>query len=158
MEPTEALSEDHRLIERLLDTLEQGARRLHKGDPVRPGFFLDAAQFIAGFADGCHHRKEEGALFPAMGAAGFPTQAGPIAVMLSEHEQGRAFTRAMRSAGERLASGDASAAGRVIDNAHGYVSLLRQHIMKEENILFQMARNVLDAQKRGELTQEFERL
>ena len=59
MGPTEALSQDHRTIERLLDALEQAARRLQKGEPVRPGFFVDAAQFIAGFADGCHHRTRE---------------------------------------------------------------------------------------------------
>ena len=158
MGPTESLSADHRIIERMLETLQQAARRLHQGEPVRPQFFLDAAQFIAGFADGCHHRKEEGALFPAMGEAGFPTQGGPIAVMLAEHEQGRAYTRAMRSAAEALAAGDASMAGKVIDNAHGYVTLLRQHIMKEEGILFQMAKNVLDATKQGALSTEFERL
>ena len=158
MGPTESLSQDHRTIERLLDTLEQAARRLHKGEPVRAEFFIDAAQFIAGFADGCHHRKEEGALFPAMGEAGFPTEAGPIAVMLSEHEQGRRFTRAMRAAAQELASGNEAAAGKVIDNAHGYVSLLRQHIMKEDNILFQMARRALDAQRQQELMKDFERL
>ncbi len=158
MGPTESLSADHRIIERMLDVLQSAALRLHQGEAVRPRFFLDAAQFIAGFADGCHHRKEEGALFPAMGEAGFPTQAGPVAVMLAEHEQGRAYTRAMRSAAEALASGDASMAGKVIDNAHGYVTLLRQHIMKEDNILFQMARNVLDERKQAELTKEFERL
>ncbi len=158
MGPTESLSADHRIIERMLDALQLAARRLHQGEAVRPQFFLDAAQFIAGFADGCHHRKEENVLFPAMGEAGFPTQAGPVAVMLAEHEQGRAYTRAMRSAAEALASGDASMAGKVIDHAHGYVTLLRQHIMKEDNILFPMARNVLDERKQAALTAEFERL
>lgn len=158
MGPTETLSADHRIIERMLDALELAARRLHKGEPVRPQVFLEAAQFIAGFADGCHHRKEEGALFPAMGAAGFPTQGGPIAVMLSEHEQGRAYTRAMRAAAEELAAGNAAMAGKVIDNAFGYVSLLRQHIMKEDNILFQMARSALGADKQQALSVEFERL
>jgi hemerythrin-like domain-containing protein len=27
---------------------------------------VDAADFIKGFADGCHHRKEEGVLFQTM--------------------------------------------------------------------------------------------
>ncbi len=158
MRPTERLSADHRIIERLLDALELAARRLHKGEKVRSEFFLEAAQFISGFADGCHHRTEEDALCPAMGAAGFPTEAGPIAVMLSEHEQGRAFTRALRGAAGELAAGDAAAAGKVIDNALGYVSLLRQHIMKEDNILFQMASRALDEQRQGELAAEFDRL
>ena len=71
-------------------------------------------------------------LFEAMVAAGLPKQTGPIAVMLSEHEQGRAFTRGMRAAAERLAGGDASGAHEVVANANGYAALLRQHIQKED--------------------------
>jgi hemerythrin-like domain-containing protein len=158
LEATQALSQDHRTIERLLDSLEEAASRLLRGERVRPGFFLDAAQFIAGFADACHHRKEEGALFPAMEAAGLPRSGGPISVMLHEHERGRQYTAAMREAAQKLASGDHSAADEVVENAHGYVALLRQHIMKEDNILFQMAQRVLGPDKQHELSEEFERI
>src|SRR5665647_2426724 len=65
MRATEALMQEHRVIERVLDALEIAASHLERERPVRPGFFLEAADFIAGFADGCHHRKEEGVLFGA---------------------------------------------------------------------------------------------
>jgi hemerythrin-like domain-containing protein len=158
VEPTQYLSQDHRTIERLLETLEQAARRLYKGEPIRPGFFLDAARFISGFADGCHHRKEEGALFPAMEQAGFPSQGGPIAVMLAEHEQARRLTAVLRESAQKLAAGDAAAKNKLVDSAHGYVGLLRQHIMKEDNILFRMAQSALDADRQKELMTEFDRL
>jgi len=74
-------------------------------------------------------------LFERMVAAGLPREVGPIAVMLAEHEQGRAFTRGMRAAAERLAAGDAAAARDVVANARGYAALLRQHIQKEDGIL-----------------------
>ena len=67
MEATEILMAEHRVIERVSPTLEAGAARVDAGQPMRPGFFVDAADFIKGFADGCHHRKEEGVLFTAMG-------------------------------------------------------------------------------------------
>src|SRR5512136_1643014 len=108
MEATNILMEEHRVIERVLSTLEAAAERLGQNQPLRPGFFIDAADFIKGFADGCHHMKEEGVLFKAMTAQGMPVEGGPIAVMLAEHEQGRAFTRAMRQAAQRLQDGDAS--------------------------------------------------
>ena len=59
--------------------------------------------------------------------------------MLQEHELGRRYTRTMRSAAEKWADGDESARQQVVENALGYVALLRQHIMKEDKILFPMA-------------------
>ena len=110
---------------------------------MRAGFFLDAADLIKGFADGCHHKKEEGVLFEAMVGAGLPRQGGPIPVMLAEHEQGRAFTRGMRDAANRLAAGNGAPAADVVNDARGYAALLRQHMQKENGILFPLADQVI---------------
>jgi len=158
MQATDILSSEHRVIERVIGALEGAARRLAAGESIRPGFFLDAADFIKGFADGCHHQKEEGVLFKRMGENGMPVQGGPIAVMLHEHEQGRAFTRGMREAAQKLQSGDASAASAVVQNALGYGALLRQHIMKEDNILFPMAGRVIPAAQHADVLEDFERV
>lgn len=156
MKATDILTEEHRVIERVLDTLEIAAERLEKGQPVRPGMFIEAADFIQGFADGCHHKKEEGVLFPSMSAQGVPVQGGPIGVMLSEHEQGRIYTRAMRQAAERLATGDTQASQEISQNARGYVALLRQHIFKENNILFPMANRVIPPDQQDQVAEDFE--
>ncbi|HWI12904.1 MAG TPA: hemerythrin domain-containing protein, partial [Burkholderiales bacterium] len=123
-----------------------------------PAFFIEAADFIKGFADGCHHRKEEEHLFPAMEEAGFPRFGGPIGVMLGEHDDGRRYTAGLRAAAERLAAGDQAAATEVVENARGYVELLRQHIMKEDNVLFTMAKRALPPEVQDELLQAFERV
>ncbi|MBM3803862.1 MAG: hypothetical protein FJW26_16290 [Acidimicrobiia bacterium] len=109
MEGTKQLMEEHRIIEGVLNGLETAAARLRSGLPVRPGFFVDAADFIKGFADGCHHQKEEGKLFPAMESAGVARQGGPIGVMLAEHDEGRRLTRAMREAAEQPEAGQTQA-------------------------------------------------
>ena len=44
------------------------------------------------------------------------------------------------------------------ENAAGYTALLRQHIQKEDNVLFVMAEQRLDAAKDEELFREFEKL
>jgi len=156
MQATDILMSEHRVIERVLTSLETQADKLAAGRPVRPGFFLDAASFIKGFADGCHHRKEEGVLFEAMVAAGLPKQVGPIGVMLAEHEQGRVFTRGMRATAERLAAGDASATAAVVANTRGYAALLRQHIQKEDGILYPMADQMIPAAQHAAVVEAFE--
>lgn len=158
MNATKRLMDEHRVIERAIAALEAAARRLDSGRSIRAGFFIDAARFIKEFADGAHHRKEEGLLFPAMEAAGVPKDGGPIGVMLAEHEEGRQLTRGMRAAAEKLAAGDEAERGEVVRNAMGYVHLLRQHIIKEDGVLFPMADRVLRDRERTELESAFERI
>lgn len=158
MKATEILMEEHRLIERVLNALETSANRVMRGEDIQPTFFINAALFIKNFADGCHHRKEEGVLFVAMHEAGIPVQGGPIGMMLSEHEQGRAFTKAMREAAENREKSDLAAWNLVTQNALWYVALLRQHIIKEEKILFPMADKVIPIEEQEKVMTDFKRV
>jgi hemerythrin-like domain-containing protein len=157
MKATDILMDEHRVIERVLTALEKAAGRLESGQ-TRPGFFVDAAEFIKGFADGCHHKKEEGVLFVAMVAHGVPDRGGPVGVMLAEHEQGRVFTRAMHAAVQEWEAGDPLARSEVARNALGYIALLRQHIFKEDNVLFPMANRVIPPAEQDQVTEDFERV
>jgi len=150
------LMDEHRTIERVLHALERAADHLDGDGSVRPGFFLDAAAFIGGFADGCHHQKEEGALFPAMIESGMPPDDGPIAIMLEEHEEGRRFAREIRAAAG-LPETDPEARRRLISAARGYVRLLREHIEKEDDLVFPMADTLLSPARQEALLQDFGR-
>jgi len=158
LEATDVLMKEHRLIERAIAALEIATSQLGSAQNVRQAFFIDASEFINGFADGCHHKKEEGFLFPAMEAAGVPREGGPIGAMLADHEAGRIFNRNMRAAAERLIAGEKSAVVDIEHNALGYTRLLRQHIMKEDMVLFPMAGRVIPIEKQAELTAAFERI
>jgi len=156
MKATEILSSEHRVIERVITALESGSDELQSGHPVPAEFFLDASDFIRGFADGCHHRKEEGVLFKALSENGLPMQAGPLAVMLAEHEQGRGFNRGLREAAECYQAGDQSAREKIIYNAIGYASLLRDHIQKEDQVLFKLADRMIPSQEHDGVLEGFE--
>jgi len=158
MKATEILKSEHRVIERVIGAMEAEVARLEAGQEIDPAFFIQAADFIKGFADGCHHRKEEGVLFKAMAARGLSEEAGPIAVMLAEHEMGRKYTRGMREAAQRYQDGDLSARDQIIQNALGYASLLRQHIQKEDLILFPMADRVIPMGEQERVADDFEQV
>ncbi len=158
MQATDILSSEHRVIERVIAALETASTRLEAGQAVRPEFFVEATDFIKGFADGCHHRKEEGVLFATMTSFGLPQQGGPVGVMLAEHEQGRFFTQGLRNAALQLAAGDAAAGSVVIHNARGYAALLRQHIQKEDHVLFPMADRVIPAAQHAAVLEGFEKV
>ncbi len=99
----------------------------------------DCLAFFRLFADACHHGQEEDVLFVELVDRGMPREVGPIAVMLAEHDQGRALVRAMIAAQQKAIGGDADGWADLERAARDYVSLLRRHIMKEDGVLFEMA-------------------
>jgi hemerythrin-like domain-containing protein len=87
---------------------------------------------------------------------GFPLHGGPIAVMLAEHDTGRAFIRGIADGAAGLGK-DPGATQQIIQNGRGYIRLLRGHIDKENTILFPMADSVLSPEDQAHLQKEFER-
>jgi len=155
MEATDILMGEHRIIERVIAAIEIAASALEQGKAVRPEFFLQAADFIKNFADGSHHQKEEGVLFEAMIQNGMSAEGGPVGVMLYEHEQGRAFTRAMRTAAQAVKEGRLEESLSIVQNAMGYAKLLRQHILKEDRVLYPMAEQLLPVDRQHHMLEEF---
>ncbi len=156
MRPTEILSSEHRVIETMLSVIEGICHKADETGELNREDATAAVTFIRNFADKCHHGKEEGQLFPAMEAKGVPCESGPIGVMLSEHEQGRRFVGGMVENLESAAAGDHSALQAFINNARGYVLLLRAHILKEDNILFPMAVRLMSADEEAALLAQFD--
>jgi hemerythrin-like domain-containing protein len=143
-DPIQILMDEHRVIEKVLDALETAA------DLEVPSEFYDRAlDFCVSFADACHHAKEEDRLFPLLEERGIPREHGPVGVMCDEHVQGRAYIQQMRDA---AAAGDYDRVRRV---SMLYVGLLRDHIQKEDNVLFAMARDVLGREDLERLDAEF---
>lgn len=158
MQPTDILKGEHRVIEQVLDCLEQIAAEAGDQGRVAAEPAREAISFFRNFADRCHHGKEEAHLFPAMEAKGFPRDAGPTGVMLHEHEAGRAHIRAMDEAIDQAAAGEAPAVAQFCEHAGGYVGLLREHISKEDHCLFSMADRAFSAADQAALLAKFEQV
>lgn len=145
MTPTDLLRDEHRVILRALAVLETSAAR---AEAAMTPAWDELVEWLKAFADRTHHAKEEHALFPAMAAAGVPTEGGPIGVMLAEHTEGRALIHTMST----------GATAERAEAARRYVALLRQHIDKENDVLFGIAEAVLDGPSMAALAREFERI
>lgn len=155
---TQTLRNEHDAILRILDVAEEAARHLSQGKPVEAAVLNGVLEFLKLFADRCHHGKEEDLLFPLLEKKGMPRQGGPIGVMLQEHDLGRKLIAEMTTAAEACAGGDTSAGIRWADAAFQYANLLREHIYKENNILFMMAERMLTAEEQAQLAREFDKV
>lgn len=142
----------------MLEILEVVAKKLELKEKVEEAHLDKIIEFIKVFADKCHHGKEEEILFPAMEAAGLPKEEGPVAVMLMEHDMGRGFVRAMSQARDDYKNGQAEAMFQVIENGRNYIGLLREHIDKEDSILYPIAEMHIPEERQNELVEEFEKI
>lgn len=112
--------------------------------------------FIRNFADKYHHLKEEDVLFMEMENHGMSREGGPIAVMLHEHDEGRAYIKQAVDSIGKLKEGDDSGFGQIKDNLLSYCMLLTNHIGKENNILYPMAERLLPPAVKEAMTGNFE--
>lgn len=156
MKPIEQLMEEHRQIKTMLKVIHALCDKLDAGEQIPKEHLEQLITFITLFADKCHHGKEEDLLFKAMVQAGFSEESGPIAVMLAEHRQGRAYVEKMRAALDQWKSGEGTLLPDFVSNARNYANLLVDHIYKEDNILYPMAEAHLAPQVMDALTNQFE--
>ena len=153
---TKILSDEHRVIEVVLNCLGKITEEANRTGELDEASANQAIDVIRTFADKCHHGKEENHLFATLIEKGMPKEGGPVGQMLVEHEQGRAFVKGMADNVTKAATGNADALSNFTQNAHGYVQLLRAHIQKEDGVLFPMADKVLNEDDQKTLMKAFE--
>jgi hemerythrin-like domain-containing protein len=148
---TKNLENDHVHILKLIDVMEQ-ITLMENPDTNHLEKIVD---LIKNFADGIHHAKEENIFFPLLAERGFSFEQGPVAVMLHEHLLGRNFVKGMAENIALYKRGNKEALIEIFRNMTGYSSLLRNHISKENNILFRMADNALSESDNNNLLNRF---
>ncbi len=158
MLPTEVLKHEHEIVLKVLQGAEQEAHSIKETGKVNIDRIRKIVDFTRNFTDGCHHAKEEKLLFPKLGEHGFSNNSGPIAVMLMEHVEGRRLTSEIANNAESYTSGDHSASNHLANNLLSYADLLKNHIFKENNMLFNMADQVLSSKDNDELLKAFDKV
>ena len=142
--PTRILRDQHENILRIATVLEVILAGEAKPGALDFDALEDCVSFIRLYADALHHGKEETLLFPELESRGMPHDVGPIAVMLHEHQQGRGYARAIADALPAARDGSGEALRALAEAGHAYADLIRAHIMKENNVLFEMADQMID--------------
>lgn len=148
---TQNLENDHQNILKLIEAMEA----MTKISEPNISHLEEVVALIKQFADGLHHAKEETLLFPLMAEKGFSMQQGPVAVMLMDHDQGRAFVKGMAENIQMYKNGVSDSLPLIYENMLGYAELLTSHIAKENNILFHMADNVFSLDNQRSLLDQF---
>ncbi len=151
MNATRCLRNEHQLILRVLDCFAIALQQARQSGKVSREVFEPFVDFFRGFADKCHHCKEEDRLFPCMESKGVAREGGPIGVMLQEHEQARLRVRMIADEIEPADAGDPISVQTVLEQGQKFLELLRGHISKEDHCLFEMADELIEGADLAEL-------
>lgn len=158
MQAIDLLMDEHEVIMQVLGALEVMAERAETGAGVEPEYGRKAVEIFRHFVDSCHHNKEEQLLFPALLPHGLTADSGPVAVMLHEHQQGRQQVRELETALSAVEDNEKQAAMRFALAARAYIRLLRDHIAKENQVLFPMAAHLLSEAEAEALLAAFDKV
>lgn len=141
--PTAMLKEEHQSVLQKLDALEEVTHHLDKKGEISAQLKELAAFFKTDFW--VHFTKEEEALFPEIEKF-MPRESGPVGVMLTEHEDLRNTNSQLQPAIAAYLKDSDNTETRGVIQKYGthFIELLRDHIDKEDNILFMIADMHLD--------------
>ena len=147
----EILTAEHKTMLRIADVLDSMSTRASNENMYNQEDVEAILHILRVFGDGCHQAKEEGALFPVFAAVCDPSECAAVQHMLFEHKQDRSFIEGMEGAVLR------SNAAQFAEYAQRLTTILRNHIYKEDNILFEKIDGVLSKDDDARVVLDFER-
>jgi len=152
-EASAMLSREHEKILAVAGAMEREAAKLEKKG-IDADFFRQAIDFIRNYADKLHHAKEEDLLFKEINKCADDgcLHCNPVTQMLLEHDHGRDCV-AMMEKGLNEKNKKSLAEG-----ARGYAALIREHIFKEDNILYPMGDQAFSDETKASLLKQFKQI
>jgi hemerythrin-like domain-containing protein len=152
---TEDLMREHGVLNRVLLIYEEGLRRLRTREGVGPEVFHRCATLVRKFVEDYHEKLEENFIFPQFRKAG--KHLDLVAVLLQQHQAGRAVTDiVLRNAtGERFGKEDAR--NELVAAVHAFIRMYRPHEAREDTVLFPALHQIVSAKKLAELGEQFEK-
>lgn len=158
MDAMDILINEHVYIKKVLVGVKKDCEELAEGKEVNIGLYREIIDFVRNYADKYHHQKEEKDLFNLLSETDEKLKNGPIRGMLLEHDMGRFYIRNLEENLEQYENGHKNRKAYIIANALSYATMLDEHINKEDNVLYAMAKRVLDKKTQEKLLEEFIKL
>jgi len=147
MKCTELLIQEHKIILRAVDVIDQMAVRISDGKTADAKDVETILRFLRSFADDHHQTKEESALFPELKRTSAANN-GPLRQMLFEHDQERSLVEGLEDALHTKKGAE------FVHFANRLSSLIRAHIDKEDYLLFKIAERCLTDEQDERVTAE----
>lgn len=150
MKATEALEQEHRVIEQVASSCGMCAEVLRSGVKVPTEVLESIVDFFQHYGDR-YHRQEEEALLSMLREKGVPAGSCPIAVIDYENQKHKVLVDQLSSAVRAYIKSDGAVNGTLIDTLKALAEFFPDHLWKENYLLLPMAEKVLSQEDQRSL-------
>jgi len=155
MDPIDVLVAEHSLIRQYLSSLSFALEKLEHGETLPAEYVEQVVVFARNFVDKHHHFKEEYQMFRMVAEKHEGTLDAQLDALRNQHEHGRKYITDIATAQEGHQAGEDDKTTTVLESLAAYISMLRQHINREDHIFYPMAREALTDDQMAHLVSEF---
>jgi len=155
MLPIGPLMIEHRLIERMIEILNDELNQIRKEKEINPVFIDNAVDFIRTYADQTHHGKEEDILFRELLEKEISDEyKNTMQELIEEHKFARKTTGDLVNAKEDFMNGNEDAINTVIEKMQTLVEFYPNHIDKEDNHFFKPVMDYFTKEEKDAMLKE----
>ena len=156
MTPTENLIKEHEEINELLDIMSKIAMKIKSKDVFYPNDVEEIIDYLIIIIDKSHHGKEDEVFYPELISSGIPNEKAPLSIINYEHTLAKRYLKDISSCVVNCKIGNDFSGELLADSLTNYVVVIKNHIQREEEIVFPIANEVLSSEKQNEISQRFE--
>ncbi len=155
MKPRAPLMIEHRLIEKMIETIKQKISEIKITGKVDPLFIDTAVDFIRVYADMTHHGKEEDILFRDCTKKSMSQEDTKVMnELIEEHKYGRKTVGELVEAKENYLKGK-DTLNIVMEKLNALVEFYPKHIEKEDKIFFPNSEKYFIKEELQDMLEEF---
>jgi len=156
MKPIGPLMREHRLIERMVNLLNEEIKQMDKTNKVNTEFLMVAIDFIRTYADRTHHGKEEDILFRELAKKRLSQEhQKTMKELIEEHVMARKITTSLANARNNYVKGEKESIKDILASLKELVNFYPAHIEKEDKHFFYPSLEYLSSQEQNDMLQEF---
>ena len=156
MTPTENLIKEHKKINELLDIMSKIALKIKLNDVFYPNDVEEIVNYLLIIIENSHHGKEDDVFYPELISSGIAKDTAPLSIINYEHTISKSYLKDISSCVVNCKIGNDFSGELLADSLTNYVVVIKNHIQREEEVIFPIANEVLSAEKQYEISQRFE--
>ncbi len=156
MSATVLLTNEHRVIERIIPVLIKGAATMASSEKVDVVFIDRITDFFRSYSDRCHHGKEEDILFRALAEKQLsPRHRKSMNDLAEEHVYIRKQIAQLALQKEAFLHGNKTGVTGAVGVLNSLAAFYPKHIDKEDNHFFTPAMDYLSAAEQDGIIRQF---
>ena len=156
MTPTENLINEHKKINELLDIMSKIALKIKSKDVFYPNDVEEIVKYLINLIENSHHGKEDDVFYPELISSGIPKETAPLSIINYEHVISERYLKDISSCVVNCKIGNDFSGELLADSLRNYVIAIKNHIQREEEIIFPIANEVFSVEKQNEILQRFD--